>query len=98
MSRLEIAVFACCLSVAGAGLVFFPMYYAIRAFRRRRRQSRSFLDVIGNASTVPTASDRIIIEHPPLITVGTGPDFNTSRAAEPGPLGPTAQSSRARAA
>jgi len=44
------AVFAYCLWVVGAGSVYFPMYYAIRFFRRRRRQSRSFLDVIGKGS------------------------------------------------
>src|SRR5437762_14380855 len=87
MSRLEMAVFAFCLWVVGAGLAYFPMYYAIRFFRRHRRQSLSFLDVIGKGSAEPTASDRMLIEDPPLITAGSDPSFIPPRPAEPEPLG-----------
>ena len=77
MSRIEMAVLACCLLVVGVGFGFFPIYYAVRSSRRRRRrQARSFLEVIGKASAAPTAS-----EHPPLITVGSDPRFNPPRAA-----------------
>src|SRR5215831_13586787 len=91
MSRLEMAVFACCLSAVGAGLAFFPMYYVIRFFRRQRRQSRSFLEVIGKASGAPAASGRLLIEHPPLIIAASEPSFNPPRGRE-------AESSRVRAA
>jgi hypothetical protein len=85
MSRLEMAVFAYCLLVVGVGLAYFPMYCAIRFFRPRRRQARSFLDVIGKAPAAQTASDWILIEHPPLITVGRGPSIDPPRGAEDEP-------------
>lgn len=91
------AVFACCLLVVGVGLAYFPMYYAIRFFRRRRRRSRSLLDVIGRAPAAPTASDRILIEHPALITMGADPSLNPPRAAEDVPHRST-EPSRIRAA
>jgi len=97
MSRLEMAVFAYCLLVVGVGLACFPMYYAIRFFRRRRRQSRSFLEVIGKPAAAPTASGRILIEHPPLITLGSDPSLNPPRAGEDEPHGST-QPARVRAA
>jgi hypothetical protein len=91
------AAFAYCLSAVGAGLSFFPIYYAIRFFRRRRRQSRSFLQVIGKASEAPIDSDRPLTEHPLLLTPSTEPSLNQPRGAEAEPLQPT-QSSGARAA
>ena len=97
MSRLEMAVLAYCLLVVGVGLAYFPMYYAIRFFRRRRRQSRSFLEVIGKPAAAPTASGQILIEHPPLINVGSDPSLNPPQAGEHEPEGST-QSSRVRAA
>lgn len=91
------AAFAYCISVAGAGLVF-PMYYAIRFFRRRRRHSRSFLEVIGTASAAQVDSDRPLIEHPPLITASMEPSLNQPRAAEAELLQRTQSSSGAGAA
>jgi hypothetical protein len=43
--------------------------------------------VIGKASAAPTASDRILIEHPPLNTVGSDPSIDPARAAEDEPNG-----------
>ena len=91
------AVLAYCLLVVGVGLAYFPMYYAIRFFRRRRRQSGSFLEVIGTSAAAPTASDRILIEHPPLITFGGDPGLNPPQAGDDEPHG-SAQPSRVRAA
>jgi len=97
MSRLEMAVFAYCLLVVGAGFVFFPMYYAIRLFRARRRQIRSFFEVIVRASTAPPVPNRLLIEHPPLLTPGSDASIDLSRAAGDEPNGST-QPSRVQAA